>query len=279
MKVLTSFLPAVLWTVLLCSCAGRVSAPAGFPPVAQDGKTAVVAHRGFWDCEEGGFSQNSLASLRAAQQAGFWGSEFDVHLSADDVVVVHHDADHDGIEIQKNPYSALADCRLPNGEAIPTLEDYLVQGEQCATTVLVLEFKKQANKEREDRLVEQCVAQLRAHGLMDPARVVFISFSRHICEKIAAEYPQFVNQYLNGELSPEALARLGINGFDYQNTILRLKKGWIARAHALGMSTNSWTVNKEKDQRMLIGLGIDALTTNDPLLARRLLGEREFRNE
>lgn len=264
--------------LLLSACGPRASAPQGFPPLVPEGKTAIVAHRGFWDSEAGGFSQNSIASLRAAQQAGFWGSEFDVHLTSDDVVVVHHDADHDGIDIQKNPLSALADCRLPNGETIPTLDEYLAQGEQCATTVLVLEFKKQGSAAREDRLVERSVAALRAHGLMDPSRVVFISFSRHICELIAAEYPQFVNQYLNGELSPDALCRLGINGFDYEHTVLRIRPRWIARARELGMSSNSWTVNKEKDQRRLLGLGIDALTTNDPLLTRRLLGENEFRN-
>ena len=267
----------ILLSALLCSCGQRVSAPQDFPPLIPEGRTAIVAHRGFWDCEEGGFSQNSIASLRAAQQAGFWGSEFDVHLTSDDVVVVHHDEDHDGIDIRKNPFSALAACRLPNGETIPTLDEYLAQGEQCATTVLVLEFKIQTSEEREDRLIAQSISALRAHGLLDPSRVVFISFSRHICEVIAERYPQFVNQYLNGELSPDALARRGINGFDYEHTVLRHRPGWIARARELGMSSNSWTVNREKDQRRLLDRGIDALTTNDPLLTRRLLGEKEYR--
>ena len=276
MRKLYCFAPLLL-SALLCACGQQASAPQGFPPLIPEGRTAVVAHRGFWDCEAGGLSQNSVASLRAAQEAGFWGSEFDVHLTSDDVVVVHHDVDHDGIDIQKNPFSALADCRLPNGETIPTLDEYLSQGEQCATTVLVLEFKKQGSDEREDRLVGQSIAALRAHGLLDPSRVVFISFSKHICEVIAAEYPEFVNQYLNGELSPDALCRLGINGFDYQYRILRFHPNWIVRARELGMSSNAWTVNKEKDQQRLLDRGIGALTTNDPLLARRLLGEKEYR--
>ena len=34
----------------------------------------IVAHRGYWNCEAGGFARNSIAALKAAQDAGFWGS-------------------------------------------------------------------------------------------------------------------------------------------------------------------------------------------------------------
>ena len=50
-------------------------------------KVGIVAHRGFWNCEEAGYAQNSVAALRQAQLAGFWGSEFDVQLTADTIVV------------------------------------------------------------------------------------------------------------------------------------------------------------------------------------------------
>ena len=32
--------------------------------------TRIVAHRGFWNCEEAGYAKNSIASLKCAQQAG-----------------------------------------------------------------------------------------------------------------------------------------------------------------------------------------------------------------
>ena len=35
-------------------------------------KTDIVAHRGFWNCEEAGYAKNSIAALRCAQEAGFW---------------------------------------------------------------------------------------------------------------------------------------------------------------------------------------------------------------
>lgn len=43
--------------------------------------TGIVAHCGFWNCEEAGYSKNSIASLRCAQEAGLWGSEFDVNMT------------------------------------------------------------------------------------------------------------------------------------------------------------------------------------------------------
>ena len=44
------------------------------------------------------------------------------------------------------------------------------------------------------------------------------------------------------------------------------------------MSVNAWTVNDEKDMLKMIELGIDAITTNYPLVARELLGDKELRN-
>ena len=125
--------------------------------------------------------------------------------------------------------------------------------------------------------MDKSIAALKTHGLYKPDRVAFISFSKHICERVAELCPESTNQYLNGELGPDALAKLGINGFDYHQKIVSLGKSWVDRAHELGMSTNVWTVNKEKDLNKMIEIGVDAITTNAPLLARELLGEREYR--
>jgi len=190
---------------------------------------------------------------------------------------VNHDGSIDGLKIQEHTYAELKDHLLPNGEHRPTIDEYLDQGAKSKKTVLVLELKSQASPEREDLLVDKCLAALKAHNLYKPERVAFISFSKHMCERIAGLCPEFTNQYLNGELGPEALAKLGINGFDYHKKIVGISKGWVEKAHELGMSTNVWTVNKEKELNNMIEIGVDAITTNAPLLARELLGEKEFK--
>ena len=74
-------------------------------------KTGIVAHRGFWNCEEAGYAKNSVAALRCAQEAGFWGSEFDVNMTSDGVLLVYHDGKVEGGSIENNPYSAFKDFR------------------------------------------------------------------------------------------------------------------------------------------------------------------------
>lgn len=251
----------------------------GFPAVNQAGKTAIVAHRGFWNCEEAGFSENSIASLKAAQDNGFWGSEFDIGLTADSVVIVNHDNTIDGLRISKTPWSVLQSHLLPNGERRPLLEEYIEQGAKCSTTMLICEFKPQGSDEMEDVLVDKTFEAFRERGMMDPGRVAFISFSRHISERVAALAPQFINQYLNGELSPSALSELGINGWDYHQSVAKSHSNWVAEAKSLGMSTNVWTVNRESDIRAMAELHVDAITTNEPLLAREILGSKEFKKD
>ena len=78
---------AVLMAVALTSC-GSVKQSMKQKPF--DG-VGIVAHRGYWNCEAGGFARNSVAALKAAQDAGFWGSEFDVNMTSDEVLLVFHD--------------------------------------------------------------------------------------------------------------------------------------------------------------------------------------------
>lgn len=43
------------------------------------------------------------------------------------------------------------------------------------------------------------------------------------------------------------------------------------------MEVNAWTVNKKADIQKMIDLGVDCITTNEPLLVREMLGKRENR--
>lgn len=268
--------------IAICASSAQAKQTAKFPKVNQKGKIAVVAHRGFWKCDEAGYSENSLASLIAAQRNGFWGSECDIHLTKDDVIIVNHNNDVDGAAIADHTYAELAEYKLPNGESRPTFEQYLLQAKKCKTTKLIIEFKKQPSQEREALLVEKTMKMLKDNGMYNPKRVLFITFSEFMCEKVAAEHPQFINQFLTSELddkhAPENYAAKGINGIDYHQKIFKATPGWVTQAHKQGMSVNVWTVNKKKDIKKMIDLGVDAITTNEPLLVRELLGEKELKN-
>ena len=231
----------------------------------------ICAHRGFWQAPEAANAQNSLASLRLAQENGLWGSEFDVHLTADEIPVVAHDHTFFGKPIRTSTYRELLDGRLPNGEFIPTLYEYLEQGARSGC-MLVMEIKPQDTESASIRLAQLCVQALRRYNLLDPSRVMFISFSFPVCQWIAKTLPEFDNQYLEGNKDPETVHANGIRGIDYHFGVFRHNPDWVRRAHALGMSVNTWTVDNREDMEYVKGLGVDVITTDKPLLLKEVLG-------
>ena len=117
-------------------------------PVSAKRKTKVIAHRGYWKTE--GSAQNSIRSLERANEIKVYGSEFDVHLTADNVPVVFHDSKIQGKHIQTTPYAELKDLKLPNGETLPTLEQYLDRAKKLKKTKLIFELKSHATPQREE---------------------------------------------------------------------------------------------------------------------------------
>ena len=242
-------------------------------PVLRKGQMGIVAHRGFWNCEEAGYAKNSVAALRCAQENGFWGSEFDVNMTSDGVLIVFHDDKVNGKKIEKHPYSEFKDITIANGETIPTLDQYLEQGLKFPQTMLVYELKPHSSKEVEDKFVELTIAKLKEYNLLNPKRVMFISFSYHMCCRIAELLPDFTVQYLNGEKSPHKVNEDGVNGIDYHYGVYALKSKWADEARELKMTTNIWTVNDEDKMRDAIKDGIMYITTDYPLKARKVIEE------
>lgn len=236
----------------------------------EEKKPLIVAHRGYWNCEEAGYAKNSLAAFRCALEAGFWGSEFDVNITQDGQLVVFHDAKAGKKHFNKYPFEEFKDIRLVNGESIPTIEAFLELALKHPDTKLIYELKPQSNKEFERKLVDATKETLKKYGLLDPSRVVFISFSFEMCEWLAKELPGFDVQFL-GFRNPKNIHKAGINGIDTRFSILKGRPGWIAIAKELGMTVNCWTVNKEKDMNTMIDLGVDIITTDYPHTLRELL--------
>ena len=65
-----------------------IAAMIGITASAQYKAPKIIAHRGFHASE--GAARNSLNALKAAQEAGFWGSECDLQLTKDGEVLVVH---------------------------------------------------------------------------------------------------------------------------------------------------------------------------------------------
>ena len=244
--------------------------------------TQIVAHRGYWE----GNAENSIASLRKAQEFGLWGSEFDIHLTADGVPVIHHDQMIGELDIQTSAFEDVRANRLANGEHVPTLVEYMAQATRNRECMPVLELKPQATQEREDELIDKCLQALRPAAprnvppeyasfsrRQEPTKVVFISFSHHICKELARKAPGYTVQYLEGDIAPAQLHAEGINGIDYHYSVFYEHPEWVKEAHDLGMTVNAWTVDEPEDIRKMRDLGLDQITTNKPALVREILWE------
>lgn len=232
-------------------------------------QTEIIAHRGFWDCE--GSAQNSITALVKAQEARVFGSELDIIVTSDGVAVVHHDSHINGLRIDSTPYDRIKDCKIKNGEVLPTLEDYLRQGMKDKKVKLILEVKPHNTADKED-----CAALI-VTGLVEKWRmqkqVEYISFSLNVCRKIKEADPRARVSYLEGNLSPEDIKRAGLDGIDYHFSLFKRHPDWIERAHRLGLTVNAWTVNRADDMQWLVEKGIDYLTTDKPLLLKDIINQ------
>uniref|UniRef100_UPI0040298D50 glycerophosphodiester phosphodiesterase n=1 Tax=Prevotella sp. TaxID=59823 RepID=UPI0040298D50 len=242
-----------------------VMAAACLMTLAAAAQTKIVAHRGYWDCA--GSAQNSITSLKLADKIGCYGSEFDVHLTKDGVIVVHHDQNVGKIDIQTSTYKALKKERLKNGEKIPTLEQYLDAGKDLSCK-LVLEIKRQMVQSHEDSLVRQCVDMVKSKGLTD--RIVWISFSGKACELLHQLLPDAHIQYLLGDWDPKTIKAKGLSGIDYEQKVMALHPEWIKECHDLGLVVNVWTVNDLNTINQFIKAGVDFITTNAPVEGLKL---------
>ena len=230
----------------------------------------VIAHRGYWTAP--GSAQNSLTSFSKADSIGVYGSEIDVWLTADDRLIVNHDRVYKGtdIDMEKATAREIMQIVLPNGkENIPSLDQYLDLVASKPDTRLILEMKSLSDLNREDLAAEKIVRALRRHGVLE--RTDIIAFSINACLAFKKLIPDTKIYYLNGDLPPKSIKKLGLAGIDYSMGALRRHPEWVKQAHDLGLEVNVWTVDSEEDMRYFIDLGVDYITTDYPELLQALL--------
>lgn len=225
-------------------------------------KNQVIAHRGAW--KKNAFPENSIASLNEAVRLGCYGSEFDVWMTADGVLVVNHDPEFQGLTIEKVNYAELLTKNMSNGEKIPTLESYLLAGKKQKTTKLILEIKpSKISKERGLEVTDKSIATVKKLKALD--WVEYISFDYDYCKRVVEVLPKAKVAYLNGDKSAEVMKADHLTGADYHFSVYK-KENWIADAKKLGLTINAWTVNTSADMQWLLAQGADFITTNEPEL-------------
>lgn len=239
---------------------------------AQFIQNEVIAHRGAWKTD--GIPQNSMASLHRAIELGCAGTEFDVHLTKDNILVVNHDQDFYGIDIATSTYAELLTKKHPNGESIPTAEDYLREGMKQRKTKLIFELKSsnlglERTVESAD-LAVQLVKELGADEWVE-----YILFSYDGAKRVIELDPQAKVYYLNGDVTPAQAKQDGFHGLDYHFQVYRKNPTWIKESHDLGLVVNAWTVNTAEEMNHLLDQDVEFITTDEPELLLDVIRNRE----
>ncbi len=222
--------------------------------------TWVVAHRGASAYEV----ENSLAAFRAAVRMGADGVELDVHTTLDGIAVVHHDAVAGTHRIAETRFEELRDHKLSNGEHIPLLVDVLsTLGTDCYAFVEVKHVPQ-----RYDRAL---LDVLESGPATDHYHVH--SFDLHIVRRLKQQDPSLVCGVLPTayEVSPFIqLDEVGATEL-WQDEAL-VDGDLINGAHDRGYRIYAWTVDEPERMRQLMELGVDAICTNRPDVARGVAG-------
>lgn len=251
-------------------------------PFFDHARPLVFAHRG--GCALG--PENTLAAFDLGVQAGADGLELDVHLSADGVPVVHHDATLDRTTSASGPVAARtaaelarmdAGCRFANrgefpfrnqGVGIPSLRDVL---RKFPGVPLIIEMKVNSRE-----MGEAVAGEVRAAAAAD--RVCAAGYGARSAAAARAVLPDMACSATHPEVRlavyrtlarwPVRRARYGVYQVPERTGLLRIvSPRFIRYAHGAGLKVQVWTVDEEADMRRLLAWGADGLISNRPDLA------------
>jgi glycerophosphoryl diester phosphodiesterase len=218
----------------------------------------VIAHRGASARE----FENSLAAFRAAAALGADAIELDIHATIDGALFVHHDETiGSGSPIPRLTTTAVRAFRLANGEPIPTLREAL---EAAGPRLQVFVEVKSLPPRFDDRLFDAL-----AHG-PNPSGYAVHSFDHRIVRRLGTERPALRRGVLSASYPITAVAMVRAAGA----TMLWQERQLIDRAladalHEAEMELIAWTVDDPSEMQRLLTLGVDALCTNRPDVARQ----------
>lgn len=230
----------------------------------------VYAHRGASQRAP----ENSCAALRLARELGADGVELDVMRCASGELVVFHDdtlgrmTGHAGL-LNERSFSELRRLDLGGGERIPTLAEAV----DAAGPETLLNVELKCGQLDDGGLAETAAAEIRALGIA--ARTIVSSFN----PVVLARFRLLAREVPVGYLFASDQAwpyRKGVWA-----TVLRASAvhpeaalctpARVASWRRRGYRVNTWTVDDPVRIAVLARMGVDAIITNRPEVARKVV--------
>lgn len=202
----------------------------------------IIAHRG----ASRERPENTLAAFRRAAELGADGCEFDVHLHADGVLRVHHDALPAGVPIPEDVPSLADTLRLHRELALVAYAELKGPGTAPGTLIALRDAGVNGAVHAFDH------RQIAAAQQLDP------------------EVPRGVLEVSYPVDRLHALHAVG--GRDLWRQWPFIDEDLVAEARASDCRIVAWTVNDARTMERFAKLGVHALCTDDVALARHVLG-------
>jgi len=227
----------------------------------------VVSHRGFYTCPGHETDENTIAALKEAQKLHPFAVEFDVHKTADGVLMINHNTQvNDELNCQTSTWKELKQYRLSKGGKFPTLEQWLRQAKKTPDIIMALELKTHATPERETEVVEDILKLVRKYDMLD--QMAFLSFSLHACKEFARLAPGCYvvlnSSDKNEKVDADMAKELGIGALSYHMKVFNARPELIDRANEVGIDTYYWMVDDFKDLDWAIAHKCTHITSNFP---------------
>ena len=235
----------------------------------------LFAHRGL----SSEAPENTMAAFKLAKDYGIPGIELDIHLSADDQIVVAHDkttsrtspgssmaiAQSKWADLKTLDIGAWKDPKF-SGERIPLLSGLFE--ELGADFYFDIELK---NRDNTDGHLEALLARLLDDFRMDADKVVVSSFNPLMLAKFKATCPRIPTAiiYCNDPELPWYLRRgegrwiAGADILKPEHLITTKARMTIDRALG-GREVLPWTVDDPVVAQQMIALGCDGVISNTP---------------
>lgn len=234
----------------------------------------VTAHRGY----SAVYPENTIPAFKGAIQVGADWAELDVQQTADGEVIVMHDSNlkrTTGLdkEVWQVTWDEIKD--LDNGSwfdkkyqtvRIPTLEEVL---KVCRGKIhLNIEIKPSGH---DKDLEEQVAKLLKKYHMRDTCVVSSLKYDslRKIKEADDSIETAYITSVSYGNFTNLEYA----DGYSVESTLL--SKGFVNKAQKAGKQIYVWTVNSEERLEKVVGMGIDNVITDDPVMAKELIYEQE----
>ncbi len=237
----------------------------------------VYAHRGGSKLRP----ENTIIAFDHGLSLGADGLEFDVHLSRDGVVVVHHDPTLDRTTNGRGPLAGLtaaelarldAGARFPGFEGaaggVPTLREVL---RRYSSAKIIIELKLD-----DPALAHKTIDEVRAADAVD--RVSLGSFGARVLRAARAYEPRIATGSSRDETRLflyRSWVRWPVRHPAYREFQVPELAGstrvvsprFVRYAHEANCPVKVWTVDEESDMRRLLSFGVDAIISDRPDIA------------